>query len=72
MFAHSPLSRVVELETLALGILGKPALWDGLTDVPSRAGVAGLDFASLAERARSQHAAVEGCRLQAVELAFAG
>ena len=40
--------------------------------MPSTQGIAGLDLADLADRARSQHAAVEGCRLQAVELAFAG
>ncbi len=72
LFTYSPLSRVVELESLALGILGKLALWEGLTTVPGLDGVAGLDLAQLAERARSQHDAVEECRLQAVELAFAG
>lgn len=72
LFTYSPLSRVVELETLALGILGKLALWEGLAELPAMQGIAGLDFTDLAGRARSQHAAVEECRLQAVELAFAG
>lgn len=72
LFSFSPLSRVVELEGLALGILGKLALWEGLAGVPALAGVAGLDFGDLARRARSQHDAVEDCRRQAVELAFAG
>lgn len=72
LFSFSPLSRVVELEGLALGILGKQALWDGLAGVPALEGVAGLDLADLAGRARSQHDAVEECRRQAVELAFAG
>ena len=71
LFTYSPLSRVVELEGLAMGILGKQALWDGLAGVPALEGVAGLDFADLANRARSQHDAVEECRRQAVELAFA-
>jgi hypothetical protein len=71
LFSYSPLSRVVELEGLALGILGKQALWEGLADVPALEGIAGLDFADLADRARSQHAAVEECRRQAVVLAFA-
>jgi hypothetical protein len=71
LFSYSPLSRVVELESLALGILGKLALWEGLERVPALDGVAHLDFAHLAERARSQHAAVEECRREAVKLAFA-
>ena len=33
LFTYSPLSRVVELETLALGILGKLALWEGLAEL---------------------------------------
>jgi hypothetical protein len=70
LFAYSPLSRVVELESLALGILGKRKLWEGLERVPALDGVAALDFAGLAERARSQHAAVEECRRQAVDVAF--
>jgi hypothetical protein len=71
LFTLSPLSRLVELEGLALGILGKQALWDGLAGVPELQGIAGLDFPDLADRARSQHAVVEECRLQAAELAFA-
>jgi hypothetical protein len=71
LFTYSPLSRVVELEALSLGILGKLALWEAMADLPALAGIAGLDFPELAERARSQHAAVEECRLQAVEVAFA-
>lgn len=72
LFTYSPLSRVLELEGLALGILGKLALWEGLAGVPALQGVADLDFTDLASRARSQHDAVEECRRQAVELAFAG
>jgi hypothetical protein len=72
LFTYSPLSRVVELEGLALGILGKQALWDGLVGVPELQGRAGLDLTDLANRARSQHAAVEECRRQAVALAFGG
>jgi hypothetical protein len=72
LFHFSPLSRVVELEGLALGILGKLKLWEGLADVAALQGVAGLDLTDLARRARSQHHAVEECRRQAVEVAFAG
>lgn len=71
LYTYSPLSRVLELEGLALGILGKLALWEGLAGVPALQGVADLDFADLADRARSQHDAVEDCRRQAAKLAFA-
>ena len=71
LFRFSPLSRVVELEGLALGILGKLALWEGLAGVPALEGIAGLDLTELANRARSQHDAVEECRRRAVEAAFA-
>ncbi|MDX6375816.1 MAG: hypothetical protein QOE98_119 [Gaiellaceae bacterium] len=70
LFTYSPLSRLTELEGLALGILGKLALWESLERVPALQGVGGLDFAQLAERARNQHDAVLECRRQAAELAF--
>jgi hypothetical protein len=70
LFTYSPLSRLAELEGLALGILGKLALWESLACVPVLQGVGGLDFTHLAQRARSQHDAVEECRRQAAEIAF--
>ena len=52
------------LETLALGVLGKLALWRALMEVaPSDARLSGVDFQALAERAQAQHAHVEGQRL---------
>lgn len=54
------------LEVLALGILGKLALWRALTvvaDVDAR--LQGLDFDHLAARAQAQHAQVEAQRLEA-------
>ena len=52
------------LETLALGLLGKLALWRALLEVaPSDARLSGVDFQALAERAEAQHAHVEGQRL---------
>lgn len=56
---YSPLSRVLELEGLAMGITGKKGLWEGLRDrgvvAPS-----GVDFEQLAIRAEEQRATVEG------------
>jgi hypothetical protein len=55
---YSPLSRVLELEGLAMGITGKMALWETLrdrrTDAPP-----GVDFEQLIQRAEAQRAAVE-------------
>ena len=66
----SRLSRLTELETLSLGIVGKLKLWQALAAVRPPQGVDGFDFDRLAERAEAQHAAVEACRRQAAEVAF--
>ena len=70
LVGSSPLSRVTELETLSLGILGKLKLWQGLAAVQLPPGAGGFDLQGLADRAEAQHAAVEGCRRQAAEVAF--
>ena len=70
LLGDSPLSRVTELETLSLGIVGKLKLWQALAGVRPLQGVGGVDFDHLAERAETQHAAVEACRRQAAEVAF--
>jgi hypothetical protein len=57
------------LEALALGILGKLALWDALAAV-SDARLAGVDFQALAERARGQHRRVEHERLRLAQTAL--
>ncbi len=56
--SYSPLSRLLELEGLMIGITGKLALWktlDSLEDAESL----GIDFAQLAARAAEQRSAVE-------------
>jgi len=70
LLRYSPLSRVAELETLSLGILGKQKLWEACAAAPPLAAVADVDFGALAERAEAQHAAIEACRRQAAEVAF--
>jgi hypothetical protein len=64
--SYSPLSPVVELESLYLGITGKRQMWVILgrtiaDDAP------GFDFAELARRAELQAAEVEEHRLEAAE-----
>jgi hypothetical protein len=67
---YSPLSRLIELEGLALGIAGKEKLWLALAR--SIEEPAGFDFAGLAERARGQGERIEGLRLSAASLALPG
>ena len=71
-FEYTPLARVVELESLAIGISGKKAMWRALEDVASDdRRFARHDFSALAERADDQLARVEALRLSAARTAFA-
>jgi hypothetical protein len=68
---YSPLSRLVELEALSVGVAGKLALWEALLTVPQLGErLSGYDLNDLAERARQQRAAIEDCRLGAARQAF--
>ena len=70
---YSPLSRVVELEGLALGVEGKRALWRALADVAAEdRRLAGIDLVALAARADGQRRRIERQRLRAAALAFEG
>jgi hypothetical protein len=66
LFEYTPLARLVELESLAIGISGKKAMWRALEDVVSQEQrLAHHDFRALAERADDQLARVEALRLDA-------
>ena len=69
LLGYSPLSRVVELEGLALGVRGKASLWDslGVVDDPR---LEPFDFAALERRADRQFSEIEKHRLDAVRTAF--
>jgi hypothetical protein len=68
---YSPLSRVLELETLSVGVAGKLALWQSLQSVPALgARLPGCDLDQLAERARRQRAEIEEHRLEAARETF--
>jgi hypothetical protein len=69
-FEYTPLARVVELESLAIGIAGKRAMWRALDDVVPREDRGGHDFSALADRATDQLSRVEGLRLDAARAAF--
>jgi hypothetical protein len=69
IFERSPLSRIIELETLVVGVRGKEALWTAL----QRAGISleDVDLDGLVESARAQGAELEALRLNAAGVAFA-
>jgi hypothetical protein len=62
--AYSPLSRVVELEGLVVGVTGKLALWESL-QAANATPLAGLDWETLAARARDQRERLDGLRRRA-------
>ena len=67
---YSPLTRLLELELLSLGVSGKRALWIVLDDRDDPR-LAGFDFAGLAERAQNQRDGLEEHRREAARSAFA-
>ena len=72
LIGYSPLSRLIELEGLALGITGKKGLWKSLLNSPvaADARAAAYDFEALAARADRQVGEVEELRLRAAAIAF--
>ena len=66
LLGYSPLSRLVELEGLSLGVTGKLCLWLGLRaayqDDPR---LTGFDLEGLAKRARDQRQRLERVRRKA-------
>jgi hypothetical protein len=66
---YSPLSRLVELEALAMGVNGKRAMWAALEHAIA-ARVPEFDFAELGRRAERQATEIEDHRLAAAEVAL--
>ncbi len=65
--SYSPLSRLIELEGLTLGVRGKLALWLALQELEaSEPRLQAANIAQLIERAESQLAGLEEHRLRAV------
>jgi hypothetical protein len=68
---YSPLSRVLELEALSVGVAGKLALWQSLQSVPALSErLSGFDLDHLTERARRQRAEMEEHRTNAARDTF--
>ncbi|MEA2423435.1 MAG: hypothetical protein QOF55_2534, partial [Thermoleophilaceae bacterium] len=70
-FSYSPLSRLVELEGLALGVTGKLGLWVALQQA-AESRLAGFDLEALEARARSQQDGIEEQRREAARIALSG
>ena len=71
LLSYSPLSRVVELEVLCLGIEGKLSLWRALLDMEhADERLDPEELQALADRAAAQRAELEPYRLRAVEEAL--
>jgi hypothetical protein len=68
---YSPLSRLVELEMLQIGITGQQGLWEAL-DVTSGQDLDAFDFKALAKRAEKLREEVKRLHLKAAEEAFEG
>jgi hypothetical protein len=69
LVGYSPLSRLVELEFLSIGVEGKRLLWIVLGDLAD-ARLAEFDFEALDARARDQRHELEVHRLTAARIAF--
>jgi hypothetical protein len=70
---YSPLSRLVELESLSLGITGKASLWEALTEIAADdARLDAEELRRLAQRAERQRAEVWRLRQKAAREALAG
>ncbi len=67
--SYSPLSRLVELEGLSLGIAGKMALWQALREIRDDR-LETIDFGHLIKRAEEQREGVELQRRKASVMAF--
>jgi hypothetical protein len=73
LFGYSPLSRLIELEALTLGVSGKLALWKSLRAVADLDPVLDeLELDALIDRARGQVELLERERVAAAELALTG
>ena len=71
LVGYSPLSRVVELEGLVIGVTGKLALWESLRTAIGGT-LDGIDFDQLGTRAADQRGRLETLRKRAAAEAFEG
>jgi hypothetical protein len=71
LLSYSPLSRLVELEALSLGIAGKVSLWEALKEVAAEdSRLDAAELGRLADRAERQRKEVWQLRQRAAREAF--
>jgi hypothetical protein len=71
LLGYSPLSRVLDLEILLLGIEGKRSLWAAMREVAAETDrLAGFDFDDLLKRAEQQRDSLREHHAQVVARAF--
>jgi hypothetical protein len=72
LLSYSPLSRLVELEALSLGIAGKVSLWEALKEVAAEdSRLDAEELGRLADRAERQRKEIWQLRQRAAREAFA-
>jgi hypothetical protein len=71
LLSYSPLSRVIEIEGLVIGVTGKQALWESLRTAVGDS-LNGTSFVELSQRAADQRSRLEELRKRAATEAFAG
>lgn len=69
LWSYSPLSRLVELEMLQIGVAGKRRLWRALEQTHGEE-LAAFELGALAERATAQLRRLEALHLKAAALAL--
>jgi hypothetical protein len=69
---YSPLSRLLEFQSLSVGVLGKRQLWTTIAALPPDHPASGLDTASLIARADVQAQRLEKLSERAAVIAFTG
>ena len=70
LLGYSPLSPLVELEGLLIGIQGKLAMWQALAEVAEQVGLERARFEALSARAERQQTEVESHRLDVARTAL--
>ena len=69
LVGYSPLSRVIELEGLVIGVTGKQALWEAVQTAVGES-LDGISLTTMSERAADQRSRLEGLRRSAAAEAF--
>ena len=71
LIGYSDLSRVIELEGLTMGVVGKLSMWRNLMELAAEdERLSGIPFSDVVARTEAQRQTLEANRLEAARLAF--